>query len=109
MEGYAFLCIYASGRNARYSAMQGVSPELGVRETRSGSGARGHVGREDVVGVTVQVLTGPVVAHGGARVGVPGGDLDVPEVDASIEHGRHESVTEHMRVCPGDPDAGGLG
>jgi len=29
-----------------------------------------------------------VVPHGGARVGVAGSDLDVPEVDASVEHGR---------------------
>jgi hypothetical protein len=28
------------------------------------------------------------VAHGGARVGVAGGDLDVAEVDFCIEHGR---------------------
>jgi hypothetical protein len=27
-----------------------------------------------------------------------GGDLDVPEVDASIEHGHDESVAEHP-VC----------
>ena len=32
---------------------------------------------------------------GGPRVRVAGGDVDVPEVDASIEHGRDESVAEH--------------
>jgi hypothetical protein len=40
--------------------------------------------------MTVQVLAGSVVSHRGARVGVASGDLDVPEVDAGIEHGRHE-------------------
>lgn len=39
------------------------------------------------------------------RVGVTGGDLDIPEVDADIEHGRDEGMTEHMRVGPGDPDS----
>jgi hypothetical protein len=37
------------------------------------SGAGGHVSGQDVVGVAVEVLAGPVVAHGGARVGVAGG------------------------------------
>ena len=46
------------------------------------SGAGGHVGGEDVVGVAVEVLAGPVLAHGGARVGVAGGDLDIAQVDA---------------------------
>ena len=65
--------------------MQGVvSP--GARDAESGSG--GHVGGEDVVGVAVQVLAGPVVAHSGARVGVTGGDLDIPEVNTSVDHGR---------------------
>jgi len=43
--------------------------------------------------VAVQVLAGPVVAHGGARVGVPGGDLDVAQVDAGVETGRDKCVT----------------
>ena len=34
--------------------------------------------------MAVQVPAGSVVPHGGARVGVPGGDLDVPEVDAGV-------------------------
>ena len=42
-----------------------------------GSGAGSHVGGEDVVGVAVEVLAGSVVSHGGAWIGVPGGDLDV--------------------------------
>ena len=59
-----------------------------LRETRVRSGTGGHVGGEDVVRVAVQVLAGSVVSHRRARVGVAGGDLDVPEVDAGIEHGR---------------------
>ena len=76
---------------------------------QAGSGTGGHVRGEDVVRVAVQVLPGPVIPHSRARVGVPGGDLDVPEVDASIETGRDEGMTEHMRVRPGDLDAGACG
>jgi hypothetical protein len=36
--------------------------------------------------VPVEVLAGPVVAHGGAWVGVPGGDLHVAQVNAGVEH-----------------------
>jgi hypothetical protein len=39
---------------------------------------------------------------------VPGGDLDVPQVHASIQHGRDKGVAEHMRVRPGDPHTSGL-
>jgi hypothetical protein len=35
--------------------------------------------------VAVEVGAGSVVAHGSARVGVAGSDLEVPEVNASIE------------------------
>jgi hypothetical protein len=61
-----------------------TSPEAGV-ETQVRSGSGGHVGGEDVVRVAVQVLAGPVIPHGRARVGVPGGDLDIPQVDAGIK------------------------
>jgi hypothetical protein len=43
------------------------------------------------------------------RVRVTGGDLDIPEVDAGVEHGRDRGVAEHMGVRPGDPDAGAPG
>ncbi len=56
------------------------------------SGARGHVGGEDVVGVPVEVVAGPVIAGGGAGIGVPGGDLDIAQVDPGVEHGRDEGV-----------------
>jgi len=39
---------------------------------------------------------------------MPGGDLDIAEVHASIQHGRYEGVAEHVRVRPGDPHASGL-
>jgi hypothetical protein len=37
---------------------------------------------------------------------VPGGDLDVAQVDAGVGHGCDEGVPEHMRMCPGEPDSG---
>jgi hypothetical protein len=58
--------------------------------------------------VAVEVGAGSVVAHSSARVGVAGSDLDVPEVNASIEHRGDKRVTEHMRVCL-RPDPGGAG
>jgi len=42
--------------------------------------------------------------HGRARVRVAGGDLDVPQGDAIIEHGRDERVAR-VRVRPDDLDA----
>ena len=73
------------------------------------SSAGGHVGGKDVVGVPIEVLTGAVVAHGGAGVGVACRDLDVAEVDAGVEHGCDEGVPAHVGVHPGDGDAGLLG
>jgi len=52
------------------------------------SGARGHVRGEDVVRVTIEVLAGPVVAHGRPGVGVPGGDLNITQVHPGIQTGR---------------------
>jgi hypothetical protein len=63
----------------------GRLPAPDPRDAESGPG--GHRGGEDVVRVAIQVLTGPVVAHGGARVCVAGGDLDIPEVNTSVETG----------------------
>jgi hypothetical protein len=56
--------------------MQGVLPWPLVTGDAVRSGAGGHVGGEDVVGVAVEVLAGPVVPHRGARIGVAGSDLD---------------------------------
>ena len=50
--------------------------------------------------MAVEVLAGKVVAHGGARVCVPGGDLHVAQAHASVEHGGYEHVPEHVRVHP---------
>jgi hypothetical protein len=44
--------------------------------------------------VSVEVMPGSVVVHGGARVGVPGGDLDIGQVDAGVEHRGNGSVPE---------------
>jgi hypothetical protein len=38
-----------------------------------------------------------------------GCDLDVPEVHASVEHGGHEGVAEHVGMHPGGRDPGDLG
>ena len=56
------------------------------------SGAGGHVSGKDVVAVPVEVLAGPVIAGSCAGIGVPGGDLDIAQVNASIKHGRDEGV-----------------
>jgi len=39
---------------------------------------------------------------------VPGGDLDVPQVHARVQHGGDEGMTEHVRVRPGDPHSSGV-
>lgn len=48
-----------------------------------------------------------VQAHGGARVGVSGGDLGVAQVYAGVEHGGDERVAKHVRVHARDLHAGG--
>jgi hypothetical protein len=40
--------------------------------------------------VAVEILACAVVAHRGAWIGMAGGDLDIPQVHARVEHGRHE-------------------
>lgn len=55
--------------------------------------------------MSVEVLAGPVVADGGARVGVAGSDLDVAEVNAGVEHGGDEGMAaitsvEVGALCP---------
>ena len=59
--------------------------------------------------MTVKVLAGPVGTHRGARIGVAGGDLDIPQVHACVQHGRDEGMAEHVRVRPGDPHTRSLG
>jgi hypothetical protein len=36
---------------------------------------------------------------------VTGGDLDVAQVHARVQHGRDEGMAEHVRVRPGNPHA----
>jgi hypothetical protein len=52
--------------------------------------------------VAIEVLSRPAVTHGRPRIGVPGGDLDVAQVHACIQHGGDEGMAEHVRVRPGD-------
>lgn len=59
--------------------------------------------------MTVQVLAGSVAAHRGARVSVTSGDLDVAQVNTSVETGRDKGLAEHMRMRSGNPDASRLG
>ncbi len=40
---------------------------------------------------------------------MPGGDLDIAQVNPGIQHGRDEGVPEHVGVWPGDPYACVLG
>jgi hypothetical protein len=51
---------------------------------------------DDVGGVPVERDSGAVVAHGGARIDVAGGLLDVAERHASIERRGDERVTERV-------------
>ena len=79
--------------NTRSSAWQGVWMLVEMLV----SGAGGHVGGEDVVGVAVEVLACPVVAHGGAGVGVAGGDLDITQINSGIQT-QLRSLNEPPRV-----------
>jgi hypothetical protein len=56
--------------------------------------------------VAVEILAGPVIAHRGAWIGVAGGDLDVAQVHAGVEHGGDEGITEHVRVRADNRHAG---
>ena len=58
--------------------------------------------------MAVEILTGTVITHRGTRIGVAGGNLDVTQVHARVEHGRDEGVAQHVRVWPGDPHASGF-
>src|ERR1700733_8093799 len=61
-----------------------ASPAEHVTGDAAASGAGGHVGGEDVVGMPVEVLAGPVVAGGRAGISVPRGDLDIAQVYPGI-------------------------
>ena len=53
--------------------------------------------------MSVEVLAGPVVAHGRARIGVTGSDLDIAQVDAGVQHRGDERVPQHVWMHPGQP------
>jgi hypothetical protein len=59
--------------------------------------------------VPVEGRARAVAAHGGAGVGVAGGDLDVAKIDAGVEHRGDVGVSEHVRVHAGKPEAGVVG
>ena len=53
------------------------------REAWSGTG--GQVGGEDAVGMSVEVLAGTVLAHGGPWTGVAGSDLHIALANSGID------------------------
>src|SRR5436190_1462417 len=63
---------------------QPATNDLNPAKSRVGDGCVPDAmeAHEDVVGVSVEVRAGAVVAHAGAWAGVVGGDLDVAEPDA---------------------------
>jgi hypothetical protein len=60
-------------------------------------GGSGDVGGDDVGGVTVEAGARPVLAHGGARVGVGRGFLHVPQRHPGIERRGDERVSQRVR------------
>jgi hypothetical protein len=58
--------------------------------------------------VAVEAGPGPVVAHGGARVGVRGGFLDVPQRHPRVQRSGDKCVPQRVRAdLLGDPGAAG--
>jgi len=51
------------------------------------SAGAGDEGGDDVAGVTIEVVAGPVPAGGGARIRLAGSDLHVAERHPSVEDG----------------------
>ena len=70
----------------------------------SWSGTRGHVSSEDVVGMTVEILAGSVIAHRRPRVSMAGRDLHVAQIHARVEHGRDERRAGAYVDEPVNPD-----
>jgi hypothetical protein len=68
------------------------------------SGRPGDVGGDDIGGVSVQRGAGPVVAHGGVRVGVRGGLLHVAQRDSGVKRGSYKSMSQRVGAdALGDP------
>ena len=79
--------------------MRSVWPPLAARPTSGIWVAElprcsGYAGGDDAGGVPVQAGPRPVVAHGGARVGVGGSLLHVAQRDPSVEGGGDETVSQ---------------
>jgi hypothetical protein len=68
----------------------------------------GYVGGDDVGCMPVKAGPYPVVAHGGARVGVRGGLLHIPQRHPDVKRGGDERVSERVRAhVLGDTGAAG--
>ena len=59
-------------------------------------GGSGNIGGDDVGGVPVEGGPGPVIPHGGSRVGVRGGFLHIPQRHPGIEGGGDECVPQSV-------------
>jgi hypothetical protein len=81
------------------------------------SGGSGQVGGDDVGGMPVQRGACPVRPHGGARVGVRGGFLNIARRDTGVQRGGDQCVAEGVRPdrlgdagppddAPDDPPSG---
>jgi hypothetical protein len=66
---------------------------------RAAMGVGGSTGRVPAP-VAVEVLASPVVDRRRARVGVPGGDLDVAKRHPGVERRHDERRSEHVRAPP---------
>jgi hypothetical protein len=91
-------------RRCRRSQPVALAPSVVRREARGGEAGE-HVG-----GVALELVAGAVVAAGGARVGVPGGVLDVAQAHAGVQGERDERVAQRVRAdgmldagAPGEP------
>ena len=99
-----------AGLDRRQRRMPALALLHGSERVPSGwlAGGAGDEGGDDVGGVAVEGDPGPVVAHGGAGVGVAGGFLHVAQRDPGVERGGDERVAQRVRSDPlGDPGAAG--
>jgi hypothetical protein len=63
-----------------------ASRPIGIMVDRdNGLAGAGDEGGDDVAGVAVKIGAGPVVAGGGAGIGVTGSDLDISQGHARVE------------------------
>jgi hypothetical protein len=67
-------------------------------------GGSGKVGGDDVRGVPVETVAGPVISHRCARIGMRGRFLDIPKRNSGIKGGGDERVSQGVRPDRlGDP------